>query len=250
MNKKIEPSEYKLSEFNKHQLETLRKGILNEIKTRYPKKKVDYGVPPEERTPSDEEFRLILDCIYSPTHKLFFEALAYTGCRSCELINTKVEDWDLKSNCVNVWIAKKENKIKLPKYFPEILAKKMRMWFKTRKKDIKKCNGFVFFNRFRKCAIISVTASKCFREACDKALGLRFYTIADDKENPKIKGERKLRNYTLKSLRKYFVSKVYGAGGDGVMSSRLLHHKKVDVTNQHYLAISKERKKEIIEKAF
>jgi len=65
-----------------------------------------------------------------------------------------------------------------------------------------------------------------------------------------MKNPRKLRNITLKSLRKYFESKVYDSSGDSLMSSRLLHHENVDTTNKYYLAISKEKKKKVVDRAF
>ena len=250
MTKKTAPQRHQLSDYNKHQLEGLRRQILKELKERYPRKKTDYGIPPEERCPTTKELEMILLNVERPVYKLYFETLAFTGARPCEINKIKLSEVDFKNKCVYVWVAKKNNKIRLPKPFPSILEPKLKAWVKGRFEDISQCEDYVFFNRFRDKHIEVREASKVFRNACDKALGLRYYTIAMDKDNFRIKNDRKLRNITLKSLRKYFESKVYEFSGDGLISSRLLHHEHIDTTNKHYLAITKKKKKEVVEKAF
>ena len=150
---------------SKKQLEELRKAISEEIRERFPNKWTDYGIPPEERTPSDKEVEMILNCVYTPQYRIYFETLAMTGARPCELVNLKLEDIDFKNSCIYVWVAKKKNKVKLPKYFPEILQSKLEIWVNSRIKDIQYTGGYVFFNRMGTGSINVLEASKSFRRA-------------------------------------------------------------------------------------
>ena len=160
---------------------------------------------------------------------------------------------DFKNKCIYVWVAKKRSPIKLPKYFPKILEPDLKLWIRSRHNEIKTHGTYVFFNKrtLGTREYISTTqASKIFRSSLEKTNLERFYTIADDRNNPISKEKRKLRNYNLKSLRKYFVSRVYANSKDGLMASRLLHHEHVDTTSNYYLGISKESKLEVLNKTF
>ena len=250
----IDTPEVRFDKLNKHELEALRTQITKELNTRYPNsRKSKYCVPVEEKIPTSEELEMIFTATDNLKYRLFFKTLVYTGCRPCEVIRLKLEDLDFKNECFYVWVAKKRSPIKLPKYFPEVLEPELKLWIKSRYNEIKKHNDYLFFNKrtLGSREYISTTqASKIFRASLEKTNLERFYTIADDRNNPIAKEKRKLRNYNLKSLRKYFVSKVYSNSKDGLMASRLLHHEHVDTTSNYYLGISKESKLEVLNKTF
>ena len=254
MSNIIDTLNSQLRSMSKNELEALRKVIIKELNTRFSNsRKSKYNVPVEERIMNDKELELILNACESTKYRLFFKCLALTGARPGELIKVKLDDLDFKNKCFNVWIEKKNQPIKLPKYFPDILEQELRFWIRNKSKEIQKHEGYIFFNRQTKNStnhIKSREAGNVFRECLERVNLGKYYTLANDTNNPIIKNQRKLRNYNIRSLRKYFVSKVYSFNRDGLMASRLLHHEHVDTTSNYYVGISKESKLDLLNKTF
>jgi len=247
----IDIQNVQLEDLTKLQLVELRKKITNILNSKYPNcRKSKYFVPIEDRIPSDKELQLILTATNNPKYRLFFKLLAYTGCRPVEAVSLKLEDLDIRNRCFYVWVAKKNYPVRLAKYFPSKLVLDLEVWIKTRREEIECHNGSIFYNNNSNSHISVTEASKVFREAVDKLSLDKFYAIAEDRNNPYMQNNRKLRNYSLRNLRKYFVSKVYDSSNDGMIASKMLHHSHVDITGNYYVGVSKEKKLKVLDKSF
>ena len=234
-----------LSKLTKRELEKLRKIVNKTINKKYPNKKKRYDVPVEERVMAPKQLNLFLSNVHLPVYKMYFLTMSATGMRPSEALVLKLEQLDKKERCFWVWVSKKVNPVRVPKYFPRFYYKKLGGYVELFSDKIVK-SGFLFPNRFNTGHICLRQAGDVFRKTLDK-IGLgQYYTLADDKKNPLFKESRKLRYFTMNSLRKCFAS----YQGSLEQARMVLHHSSSRVTEKHYYATLKERKKELIVQAF
>lgn len=234
----IEPIQAKILGLKKHELDKLRTFITKVLKEKYPRKR-NYEVPSEERTPTKEEVKIFFKNVNNPFYETLFKLMYFTGLRITEARTLKAEHVNFSEGSLLVKVEKKRYETFVRSYFPKSFANELRAYTKFFNTRISK-HGFLFPNS-EGLPISSQNCGDAFRHALKKAGLNDSYTKSVD--------GRSLRFFSTHSLRKAFVTSVEEVSSLNV-ASKAVHHANIAVTQRHYSSVTRERRREAVEKAF
>jgi len=230
-------------------LDKLRKaaGAVVKKKFRSKSQKRKYGNMNKGFT--ENELKIFLSSVKNQKAWLAFLLQSHLGLRVSEVAHMRLEDIDFNTNKVRINTLKANTVDFL--FMPERVRKALLGWIRKHEKRIQE-KGWIFFSDNPKYIREHISADWLrneFRETAFLCNLDEWYDHADDENNKRQKGIRKLHRLSTHSLRHYFVTKVYNHCKNPILTQKLARHQDLKST-QTYINLNLEKLGKVIEDIF
>jgi len=196
---------------------------------------------------TEKELKRFLSSTKSSKSYLAFYLMSHLGLRVSEVVSLRLSDIDFINNKVRISTLKAKTGDFL--YMEVGVRKLLKAWVRKYPKEIEKASGHILFSSNKQRISHPISANWLrneFRETCLISNLNEFYDYAEDDNNPRQKGVRKLHRLTTHSLRHYFITKVYNHCKNPLLTQKLARHRSFKST-EVYININYEKLGKVIE---